>query len=212
MRAIFLFARRLKQSGIGMNTTAYSAHGHERSFWKIHACFARMLSRVSTSRERLSVSCKLLNAKKPLNRDSICFCQSKNLLATRHITSSFPSGESCPRNACQFGCFLLSQLGFFSEIVQPCSVRIAPCFWFSTHARARIICKIWSRSLLSKSRQRRNLLLTEGGRSAKTVITLTSSIHGRMLIVHPAGVQKAPKSSVYGYFIRRPLNRNGKGT
>jgi hypothetical protein len=166
-----------------MNTKAYFADGRERSFLKTHARFTRRRAPISNYQERDSVFCKFLDAKKPLNRYSIRFCQSKNLLATRHITSSLPSRESCARNACQFCCFLLSQLSFFSEIVQPCSVRIAPCFWFSTHAPARVICKIESCSLLSKSRQRRNFLLTKGGRSAKTVIILTASIHGRMLIL-----------------------------
>lgn len=97
--------------------------------------------------------CQFLNAKKSRNRNTISFCQPKNFLTSRHLAGSFPRCQSGSGDASQSGSIILSQLRFPPEIMQPRSVGISPCFWFSSHAAARVICKIERISILSKFRQ-----------------------------------------------------------
>ncbi len=80
-----------------------------------------------------SIPVEFLSAKKPWNRHSIGFRQSKYLLASWQVAGSLPCCQSSPGNAAHFGCFLLSQFCFSSEIMQPSSIRIPPRFRFSPH-------------------------------------------------------------------------------
>ena len=101
----------------------------------------------------LSFCVHFLNAKKSRNRNTVSFCQPKNFLTPRHLASSFPRRQSGSRNAGQSGRLVLSQFCFPAEIMQPSSVGISPCFWFSSHATVRIICEIGGLSVLSRFRQ-----------------------------------------------------------
>lgn len=96
---------------------------------------------------------KLLNTQQPLKRNLISLGQSKNLFATRHIAGSLPSCERRSGNSGQFGRFLLSELCFSSEVMQPRPIRVTPCFWSSTHARLRLIWKSGRTRSLSIFRQ-----------------------------------------------------------
>jgi hypothetical protein len=115
----------------------------------------------------VSMPTKLFSAKEPLNRNPISLGQSKNLTPPRHVARSLPGGERRSRNAGQLGCLLLSQFCFFSEVMQPSSVCITPCFWSSTHARSRLMREFGNMRVLSKLRQSRILWLRFSGKCCK---------------------------------------------
>lgn len=133
-------------------------------FGKTCGHFSWLSPRFFARRDCLSLCIHFLNAKKSRNRNAISLCQSKNFLTTRHVAGSFPCRQSGSRDAGQSGRLVLGQLCFPSEVMQPSSVGISPCFWFSSHAAARINCEIGGFSVLSRFRQ--NMKLVVDGKRA----------------------------------------------
>lgn len=158
--------------------------------------------------ERPSLGIKFVNAKKSWNRDFVRFCEPKNLLAARHITSPFPSRESSSRNTSQFSRILLSQFRFFSQVVQPRSVGTAPCFRSSPHAGSRLICESVGMLILSKSRQWRDLSAcnSSGNRSKDVMweVEIVSLIEGMRI---PATQDILPEVHSIDVFSRRYSRR-----
>jgi hypothetical protein len=123
---------------------------------------------------------QFLNAKKSWNRNTISFCQPKNFLTSRHLASSFPRCQSGSGNTRQSGSIILSQLCFLSEIMQPGSVGVSPCCWFSSHAVARIIPKSERVSILSKFRQNIKIAIDGKLKNPRIATGLTTSTRKKM--------------------------------
>lgn len=129
----------------------------------------RYYSRLSSSlfsQPRLALS-QFLNAKKSWNRNTVSFCQPKNFLTPRHLSSSFPCCQSGSGDAGHSGSIILGQLCFFSKIMQPGSVGVSSCCWFSSHATARIVRKSERISILSKFRQNIELVVDGNFKSVR---------------------------------------------
>jgi hypothetical protein len=78
----------------------------------------------------------------------------------------------------------LSQFRLPSEIMQPSSVRVSPCLWFSSHTTARIIPETERIQFLSTFRQScelnvdRNLEYWENAPTRKRPREFTGNTHG----------------------------------
>ena len=150
--------------------------------------------------KRRSLHVQFFNAKEPWDRNLVRLCQPEYLLTPRHVASPFPSRQCGSRDSGQRGCLVLRQFRFPSEIVQPGSVRISPCFRFSTHAPTRLICETKEQPVLSKSRQLCDLSACN--------FAATVSKHGMLEVGKVAlisGIRKSDRQHFAGGLPRFPV-------
>jgi hypothetical protein len=131
-----------------------------RAWGNSQCCARRRGSYGHFQGEHSSPLVEFFDTEKPLEGNPIRLRKSENFLASRQIAGSFPSRQGCPGNACHLGCLVLSQARLLTEVMQPCSVRISPSFWCSTHAAASINGRFEATGILSKVRQNDLFLLT----------------------------------------------------